>query len=111
MAEDIARTAHGPGECHDVSRFVGDVHRPPPRKIRAVLPASETQHPVRARQLGREPGVPPAVVQATAGDDHGDGSRRRSCEPPVGCYLLVGEEFDRHAQDNDPAAHPVTRSP
>ena len=37
------------------------------------------------------------------------GPRRRSAEPPVGRYLLVGEEFDRHASENGRPVRSVTR--
>jgi hypothetical protein len=37
------------------------------------------------------------------------GTRRRTVEPPVGSYLLVGEEFDRHAPQNDRSKQSVTR--
>jgi hypothetical protein len=66
MAEDIARTPHRTGDGHDIGRLVRDVDRPPPRGIRAIPTARDAEHPVRAGQSRREPGVPPAVVQAAA---------------------------------------------
>jgi transposase InsO family protein len=51
--------------------------------------------------------LPVAVVQKEEALQFG--SRRRSSKPPVGDYLLVGEEFNRHAPDNEPALPSVTR--
>ena len=53
--------------------LVYDLHWLPALIIGAVLPAGDAQHPVCVLQMGRKPGVSPAVVQATACDDHGDG--------------------------------------